>query len=72
MRKLDLGKGPVVIPASTMSVPERELDADRARAFVVYPDNATGAEVAEIMRATADLVRASMGLEQVKEGGATG
>lgn len=51
MRKLDLGKGIAVIPASLAAATDREIDADRCSAFVVYPDGSTAADIAELVRA---------------------
>lgn len=40
-----------MVPYSLVISAEREVDASNAKVLIVYPDDSTGQEVAEIIRA---------------------
>lgn len=60
-REIELGRGVVVAPRGLLESADREIDAGRATVFVVYPDSATGSELAEILKAAAELARIEKG-----------
>ena len=56
-REVELGRGVIVAPFSLINGADRKVDAGKATVFVVYPDDTSGAELDEIIRATAELAR---------------
>ena len=51
--------GVVVVPRGLLDGAEREIDAHRARIFVVYPDDTKGAELDDILKAVESLAKST-------------
>lgn len=62
-RKVELGRGIVVIPYALVAAAEREVDASDPTVLVIYPDDATAADVAEIVKQTAALARVKASMD---------
>lgn len=54
-RKVDIRAEIVILPSKRLDAAGREVDIRASRVFVEYPDDTTGAQLDEIIRATASL-----------------
>lgn len=65
-RDIELGTGITIVPRSLLS-DARNIDGHRARVFIVYPDDSTGAQVAEIVEDIKVLAKIEAGIIAPKE-----